>query len=881
MKIPNPAIAACSILLHCFLSAEEPEDFRFHYEVLVSDIKRPMTMEMAPDGRIFFNELDGKLRLLDPSSKEVREVAGFEVYTEQESGLLGFALDPAFAENGHIFIQWSPKDFDGQVLSRYTIRDDVLDHGTQKELMRWPVQRRECCHHAGAIRFGPEGNLYISTGDNTSPFQSDGFTPIDERDDRYPFDAQKSSSNTNDLRGKILCIRPEADGTYSIPEGNLFKPGTEGTLPEIYAMGFRNPWRFSIDPKNGIMYLGDVGPDAGSDKDERGPRGFDTFNQIREPGFYGWPYVRGSEAYEKFDFEKSARVRTYEKQKPINDSPNNTGLRELPPVAPPMIWYAHHKSDEHPELGAGGRTACAGPVFYYDPNFEETGGFPKHFDGAVLLYDWQRPFVVWARMEGDAEFAGLEKFSESARVAQGDEDGSGRFQIKRPVDAFFGPDGCLYFMDYGETWGPNEDARIFKVSYQRGNLSPIAKASASVTAGREPLEVSLTAEGSSEPEGGKLSYRWTLQPEGRVFGEGETAELRVEKPGNYTAELTVTDSEGATATASIALTVGNTPPVVTFLKPRDNDFFEPGDKIEYEILIEDAEDGNSKDGPKAAQMVAETFVTTEWLRADGKRAETAVGMTLMKQTTCFNCHAVDQKLIGPSLVEIADRYRGQDGALNTATDRVLKGSAGVWGEIPMLPHAQHSKDELHMMVSWIFSLEKGKTGPAIARGTSGSLSAPDDGELRIGTIQAGFTDYGHGTAGPLSSTATVKVRNRLIEAEMADEIKGPKIAGFGKASGKKAIGHLSGGHYIRFDKVPLDQSGGLTVHAALPDGERKITVRTGGPEGEIIGEVIVKPTGDWNEWKEFKGSLKSTETRADVYFVFDGALNLDWVRFDP
>ena len=176
----------------------------------------------------------------------------------RRAGSWDLALDPEFAENGHVFIQYSPTGYEGTAISRFTIKEGKLDVSSAKELLRWPVQRKECCHHAGEVHFGADGNLYFSTGDNTSPFQSDGFTPIDERDGRFPFDAQKSSANTNDLRGKINRIRPTPDGGYTIPEGNLFPPGTEKTRPEIYAMGFRNPWRFTVDEKTGILYVGDV-----------------------------------------------------------------------------------------------------------------------------------------------------------------------------------------------------------------------------------------------------------------------------------------------------------------------------------------------------------------------------------------------------------------------------------------------------------------------------------------------------------------------------------------------------------------------------------------------------------------------------------------------
>src|SRR5690606_22960248 len=81
------------------------------------------------------------------------------------------------------------------------------------------------------------------------------------------------------------------DGTYSIPPGNLFPPGTPRTRPEIYAMGMRNPWRVSIDSRTGYVYWGEVGP-----SDQRasgGPTPYDEFNQARGPGFFGFPYFIG------------------------------------------------------------------------------------------------------------------------------------------------------------------------------------------------------------------------------------------------------------------------------------------------------------------------------------------------------------------------------------------------------------------------------------------------------------------------------------------------------------------------------------------------------------------------------------------------------------
>ena len=251
----------------------------------------------------FLIEISGKVRIYKPRERTIVDAGSLEVTTAQENGLLGMALDPEFARNRFIYLLHSSKQFIGQTLSRFTMNGDALDLSSRIDLLSYPEQRQECCHHAGSLRFGPDGCLYVGSGDNTNPFaDSNGYAPIDERPGRGPWDAQKSAANPNDLRGKILRIKPTPDGKYSIPRGNLFPPGTPGTRPEIYVMGCRNPWRYNFDSKTGILYFGDVGPDAGSDDVQRGPRGFDTLNQVRAAGNWGWPYARGNKPYIEFDY---------------------------------------------------------------------------------------------------------------------------------------------------------------------------------------------------------------------------------------------------------------------------------------------------------------------------------------------------------------------------------------------------------------------------------------------------------------------------------------------------------------------------------------------------------------------------------------------------
>ena len=107
--------------------------------------------------------------------------------------------------------------------------DDDLDPATEQELLRVEADRGICCHAGGAIDFDADGNLYLSTGDDSNPFASDGYAPLDERTTRNPaYDAQRSSANTNDLRGKVLRITPDPTAaSYTVPDGNLFPEASD------------------------------------------------------------------------------------------------------------------------------------------------------------------------------------------------------------------------------------------------------------------------------------------------------------------------------------------------------------------------------------------------------------------------------------------------------------------------------------------------------------------------------------------------------------------------------------------------------------------------------------------------------------------------------
>ncbi|HCQ80491.1 MAG TPA: glycosyl hydrolase [Verrucomicrobiales bacterium] len=840
------------LLTTSFLSAVD--SFRFEVKTIAEDFSRPMGMDLGPDGSIYLIELQGEVSRIHPTTGERITLAEIKVFGEQENGLLGIALDPNFRENNHLFLLYSPADFIGQRISRFTIKKETLIN--EKKVIEWKTQRRECCHHGGMLKFGPNGLLFASAGDNTHPFgDSASYAPIDRRPNREPWNAEKSSANPNDLRGGLIRIKVHPDASYTIPEGNLFPPGTKGTRPEIYVMGCRNPWKFSIDPKSGHLYWGEVGPDAGKDG-PRGPRGHDEINQARKAGFFGWPYfIADNKPYSRVDFTNGKVGQKFNVQKPINDSPLNTGRKDLPPPQPALIFYPYADSKEFPELKKGGRTACAGPVFHYNPKFEKTGGFPKEFDHCLLFWDWHRPFIKWGRLDENEDLIGIENFSIPAK-------------IKRPSDALFTPDGTLWFIDYGATWGNNKDAKLLHISYRHGNLDPVAKFTINKKSGPLPLKIKVDGSVSNDPEGTSLKFAWLKN--GKPISTDPITTLIFTEPGDHPITLKVTDAQGASNEFTQYVSAGNSPPKLTFESPLDGSFFTPGKPLKYRLAVQDNEEGNSMLKPNS---FASTVVTLAPL------AKVSPGLSAIRASDCFNCHHATQKLIGPSFNDIAKRYKGDPAAFDVSVERVIKGSSKAWGEIPMLPHPNLQRNQVASMVRWIYSLSE-KNTPQVSRGVEGKIKPSSTNQSL--ELSANFTDFGayEGKATPLSGSTSIRLHPHTIEAETFSSHKGPQIL---DGEGLKFVGAINHSHWIEYPGFRIKDCKNLTVRYASGGAGAEILITA---NGNKVASAEIKPTGDWKKWEELTIPLINLpEGLVDLRLTFTNPgkqhlLNLDWFHFE-
>lgn len=838
---------------------------------LLCDLYEPIEMELLPDGKILFIERRGTIKLFDPATNQAQVIDEFKVYIQNEEGLLGLALDPNWSQNHWIYLYYSPKESEKNAikLSRFVFDGANLDKQSEIVLLEIPTDRSVHNYHAGGcIEFDAAGNLYLSTGDNTDHYD-DGYTSIDERPGKSQFDSQKSASNSMDLRGKILRIKPMPDGSYSCPADNLFTasevhvmPGAQLLLddplwqeildpagsgpnvsisagfaahggkalagkgrPEIFIMGCRNPFRITFDNRRHLLIWGEPGPDAGVADDGRGPEGYDEINIARTAGNYGWPYCIGNnKPYRDYNFETKKSGAWFDPQHLTNDSPNNTGMYDLPPARPPVIYYPFKSSTEFPLVANGTRCAMGGPVYYCDQYPAETR-FPDQYDGKIIIYDWMRNWILAFGLDSLDHLTDMQPLAESVTLA-------------RPIDMLIDKSGVLWVLEYGTEWySSNPDACLSRIDYIRSNGQPQAQTSSN-----------------------------------------------------------------------------NTPAVAWDFGGKNRSFYQPGDQVQYKVVVSDPEDGSLADGripPDSVHLSIEYFenrpnaiktaLQFNPATTHNPTSPLARGKNLVDASDCKACHALDRQVNGPAYQAIAERYAKDKNAVPNLVKKVIKGGSGNWGDRVMSAHPQVSEKDMADMMRWVLSLADPANRPLPVQGVY-TLTAPagkDNKPVADGVFRfrATYTDRGAGGQPSARGSQTLLLRPALQQAEMADSTSaGLRTIRRPLNGGTAVLYELKPGSFFVFKQADLKGIASVSMAIDVADqskytGGGRIELRLDSPGGQLAGAAVVPAANggagltevilqvDRNAWPA-DGSLH------DLYFVVahdpepaKAVAGIDWLRF--
>ena len=523
-----------------------PPDSSFQKVVIDDSPGEPMDLAVMPDGRVLHVTRQGQVWLHDPDTGLKTLAAELDVYQHDEEGLQNIALDPNFEQNGWVYMYYSPplntpvdnpatptvnegdapefgtaadwERFKGVIrLSRFQWDEatDTIDLDSEEQIIDVPVDRGICCHVGGDIVFDGEGNLYLSTGDDTNPFQSGGYTPIDERAGRNPaFDAQRTSANTNDLRGKVLRITPTEGGGYTIPEGNLFEDNDPLTRPEIYLMGLRNPFRIEYNREEGELYVADYSPDA---------QVADPLARAGRPGQVVHRDRAGQLRLALLRHRPAAVPRLQLRHQHVGRA---VQLRQ-PGQHVAEQHRPHHSCRRSHSRRSGTRTASrrssrssrrAGSARWRVRPTSSTARRPRaatpprgrqYYDNVPLFYEWTRDYIKEFRLNASrTQVADINSVLDS-------------FALVHPIDIEFGPDGSLYVLNYGQGFfGQNQPgAELVRIDYlgntkgnsgKAGNFAPTVSIQSTAAFGLTPLTVRFTST-VSDPEGAAAPLRVGLR----------------------------------------------------------------------------------------------------------------------------------------------------------------------------------------------------------------------------------------------------------------------------------------------------------------------------------------------------------------------------------
>ena len=343
----------------------------FESETVVSGLTLATAMDFAPDGRIFIAEKSGTIKVVKNGVLLAEPLVTLtDVNTFGDRGLLGIAVDPNFSNNGHIYVSYTYENTPGQNvagaktgrIARLTVTGDKASESSKVVILGTVgggpgfnscedfLVTDDCIpsdsnsHSVGGLRFGPDGKLYATLGDGAD------FAAVDYRALR--------AQNIDSLAGKMLRINTDGTGVIDNP---FYNGNPNSNRSKIFALGFRNMYRFNFNKATGKIYGGDVGWSS-----------WEEVNEIRSGANYGWPCREGNVNTE------------------YGCNPSST------PTSP-LYTYAHNQA------GAGSVTAGA---------FFSEGAYPESYATSFFVGDYAQMWMKRVVLDGAGNLVSVEDFAD-------------------------------------------------------------------------------------------------------------------------------------------------------------------------------------------------------------------------------------------------------------------------------------------------------------------------------------------------------------------------------------------------------------------------------------------------------------------------------------
>ncbi|WP_461094829.1 PQQ-dependent sugar dehydrogenase [Spirosoma gilvum] len=247
-------------------------------------MNRPTDIAAISSSEFLVSQTDGQIRLVRNGTILTNPYLnlGAKINDATWEGIFGITLHPNYAANGYIYVHYCRKSDRSSVYARFTrstTNSDQAEITSELVLLTVPYPNPLGAHRSGCLAFGPDGYLYITTGDSWPGLRGSVGDP------------DRLAQSLQTLYGKILRIDVDHGTPYSIPATNPFRNPNDGIADEIYGLGLRNPWRWSFDRLTGDMWIGDIGQDGWEELNF-------TLASAIAPQNYGWPCFEGTHAYD-------------------------------------------------------------------------------------------------------------------------------------------------------------------------------------------------------------------------------------------------------------------------------------------------------------------------------------------------------------------------------------------------------------------------------------------------------------------------------------------------------------------------------------------------------------------------------------------------------